>query len=56
MLGGAYLKFWLRGEGLIREGGLIELLRYAVYFFLKVVFYDMFYHNHYVSMEFVLQI
>ena len=21
---GAYLKFWLRGEGLIREGGLIE--------------------------------
>ena len=26
---GAYLKFWLRGEGLIREGGLIELLRYS---------------------------
>ena len=21
---GAYFKFWLRGEGLIREGGLIE--------------------------------
>ena len=26
---GAYLKFWLRGERLIREGGLIELLWYA---------------------------
>ena len=26
---GAYLKFWLRVEGLNREGGLIELLRYV---------------------------
>ena len=26
---GAYSTFWLRGEGFIREGGFIELLRYA---------------------------
>ena len=28
-VGGAYLKFWVRGEEHIREGGLIELLRYT---------------------------
>ena len=27
---GAYLKFWFRGEGLIREGGLIEFLRQII--------------------------
>ena len=31
MWGGAYLDSWLRGEGLIREGGLIALLRYPIY-------------------------
>ena len=38
---GAYLKFWLRGEGLIREGGLIEgglieLLRYVCVCMLEI--------------------
>ena len=27
---GAYLKFWLKGEGTIRKGGLIELLQYVI--------------------------